>query len=272
MWKRSQVKERGRISFKRNYWECVLISLLLILIIGGGSSASSGAGDTSHTVSGKVQNNITDETDILDGEDADSLENDITTMIDEGGIAALAIFVSVFLIVFIICMAIALVLNVFIVNPLAVGCRRFFVRNLNEPAQVGNIGYAFDNNYKNITKTMFFRDLYTVLWTLLFVIPGLVKAYEYAMIPYLLADNPQMTKEQAFAESKRMMHGNKWKTFVLDLSFIGWHILSAFTLGILEFFYVAPYVNATHAALYETLRYGNPVNNQNTVNNGAFNN
>ncbi|MCI6243320.1 MAG: hypothetical protein MR646_08495 [Agathobacter sp.] len=57
MWKRSQVKERGKISFKRNYWKCVLISLLLILIIGGGSSASSGAGDTSHTVSGKVQNN-----------------------------------------------------------------------------------------------------------------------------------------------------------------------------------------------------------------------
>ena len=131
MWKRSQVKERGKISFKRNYWKCVLISLLLILIIGGGSSASSGAGDTSHTVSGKVQNNITDETDILDGEDGDSLENDITTMIDEGGIAALAVFVSVFLIVFIICMAIALVLNAFIVNPLAVGCRRFFVRKLN---------------------------------------------------------------------------------------------------------------------------------------------
>lgn len=71
------------------------------------------------------------------------------------------------------------------------------------------------------------------------------------MIPYLLADNPQMTKEQAFAESKRMMQGQKWKAFVLDLSFIGWYILSGLTLGILAIFYVSPYVNATHAALYE---------------------
>lgn len=54
------------------------------------------------------------------------------------------------------------------------------------------------------------------------------------MIPYLLADNPQMTKEQAFAESKRMMQGQKWKAFVLDLSFIGWYILSGLTLEFLQ--------------------------------------
>ena len=105
---------------------------------------------------------------------------------------------------------------------------------------------------------MFFRDLYTVLWTLLLIIPGIVKSYEYQMIPYLLAENPQMTKEQAFAESKRMMTGQKWRAFVLDLSFIGWNILSALTLGILGIFYVQPYMDATHAALYETHRYGNP--------------
>ena len=100
--------------------------------------------------------------------------------------------------------------------------------------------------------------IFTVLWSLLFIIPGIVKAYEYMMIPYLLADNPQMTKEQAFAESKRMMQGQKWKAFVLDLSFIGWYILSGLTLGILAIFYVSPYVNATHAALYEALCYANP--------------
>ena len=151
-----------------------------------------------------------------------------------------------------------LLVDVFIINPLEVGCRRFFIRNLNEPAQIGNIGYGFDNNYRNVAKTMFFRDLFTVLWSLLFIIPGIVKAYEYMMIPYLLADNPQMTKEQAFAESKRMMQGQKWKAFVLDLSFIGWYILSGLTLGILAIFYVSPYVNATHAALYEALCYANP--------------
>ena len=78
------------------------------------------------------------------------------------------------------------------------------------------------------------------------------------MIPYLLADNPQMTKEEAFAESKSMMQGQKWKAFVLDLSFIGWDILSGMTMGILGIFYVQPYKDGTHAALYEALRYGVP--------------
>ena len=155
-------------------------------------------------------------------------------------------------------MSVVILLDVFICNPIEVGCKRFYVRNLNESAQVGNVGFAFDNHYKNITKTMFFRDLYTILWTMLFIIPGIVKSYEYQMIPYLLAENPQMSREQAFAESKRMMSGQKWRAFVLDLSFIGWNILSAITLGILGIFYVQPYMDATHAALYEALRYGTP--------------
>lgn len=175
-----------------------------------------------------------------------------------GGMVAAAIAIGILIVVFLVIFVLILLVDVFIINPLEVGCRRFFIRNLNEPAQIGNIGYGFDNNYRNVAKTMFFRDLFTVLWSLLFIIPGIVKAYEYMMIPYLLADNPQMTKEQAFAESKRMMQGQKWKAFVLDLSFIGWYILSGLTLGILAIFYVSPYVNATHAALYEALCYANP--------------
>ena len=135
------------------------------------------------------------------------------------------------------------------------GCR-FFRRNLEEPANISNITYGYDKNYKNVVKVMFFRDLYIYLWSLLFIIPGIIKSYEYRMIPYLLSENPEMTKEEAFAESKRLMMGQKWETFVLDLSFIGWHILGGFTFGLLNIFYVAPYQLATNAALYETLKYG----------------
>ena len=78
------------------------------------------------------------------------------------------------------------------------------------------------------------------------------------MIPYLLAEHPDMPKDQAFAMSRQMMKGQKWKAFVLDLSFLGWSILSLFTLGILGLFYVNPYKYSTKAALYETLRYGQP--------------
>ena len=279
MWNRAELKGKAKFSFKRNYWKSVLISLLLALIVGGGGT---GAGSFSRGLSDGVSGSdesYTDDYDYNDGDyDDDSYDDeseydiirDFSNGFAEGfqdgashghsgtAFAALAIFGLPFIIIFLILMSVVILLDVFICNPIEVGCKRFYVRNLNESAQVGNVGFAFDNHYKNITKTMFFRDLYTILWTLLFIIPGIVKSYEYQMIPYLLAENPQMSREQAFAESKRMMSGQKWRAFVLDLSFIGWNILSAITLGILGIFYVQPYMDATHAALYEALRYGTP--------------
>ena len=276
MWTRAELKSKAKFSFKRNYWKSVLISLILALLVGGGGSGSSISSAVSNNLIGSSDSSVTDDyfnddsslydgndfyDDTYDGNVEDDID-DLNSMADNtAGMMAIGIFLMVFIMMFVVLMAVVILLDVFIFNPLEVGCKKYYLRNLNEPAQVGNIGYAFDNNYKNITKTMFFRDLFTVLWTLLFIIPGIVKSYEYQMIPYLLADNPQMTKEQAFEESKRMMQGQKWKAFVLDLSFIGWNILSALTLGILGIFYVQPYMDATHAALYEALRYGMPYNN-----------
>ncbi len=276
MWTRAELKSKAKFSFKRNYWKSVLISLILALIVGGGSSGSSISSAVSNNLIGDSDSSVVgdysdDDSSLYDDNDFydDTYDENVKDDIDDlkgiagttAGMMAIGIFLIVFIIVFVVIMAVVILLDVFIFNPLEVGCKKYYLRNLNEPAQVGNIGYAFDNNYKNIIKTMFFRDLFTVLWTLLFIIPGIVKSYEYQMIPYLLADNPQMTKEQAFEESKRMMQGQKWKAFVLDLSFIGWNILSALTLGILGIFYVQPYMDATHAALYEALRYGTPYNN-----------
>ena len=101
---------------------------------------------------------------------------------------------------------------------------------------------------------MFFRDLYTFLWMLLFIIPGIIKSYEYQMIPYILAENPEISRNEAFQLSKDMMYGNKWKSFVLDLSFLGWEILNICTFGILGIFYVNAYEDQTEAALYETIK------------------
>lgn len=171
----------------------------------------------------------------------------------ENLVVFITVFIIVFLVIFIIAMIISLVFSAFLLNPIDVGTKRFFYKSLNEQAQVKEVAYAFDHSYRNVVKILFFRDLYTMLWSLLFIIPGIVKAYEYRMMPYLLAENPNLTKEQAFALSKQMMSGQKWRTFVLDLSFIGWHILSLFTLGILSVFYVEPYRNLTMSALYEEL-------------------
>lgn len=251
MWSRSDLKQRAKNTFKLNYWKCVLISLILVLIAGGagGSSASIGSSGVTDTV--------------INSSDyygmPDDLKDTVSKAADldvDGGSRA-AMIVVVFVVISVIILAVACVIDIFICNPIEIGGKRFYVRNLHEKAQVGNLGFAFDTNYMNVVKVMFFKDLYIVLWSLLFIIPGIIKEYEYMMVPYLLAENPHMGKDEALATSKQMMTGNKWKAFVLDLSFIGWHILSALTCGILEIFYVAPYVDATNAALYDTLSYVN---------------
>ncbi len=78
----------------------------------------------------------------------------------------------------------------------------------------------------------FLVTLYTFLWSLLFIIPGIIKRYSYAMTPYILAENPQMSASDAITESKRIMDGNKWRLFCLGISFIGWSLLCAIPLMI----------------------------------------
>ena len=274
MWTRKQVKTRGKKAFKRNYWKSVLIALILSFIIGGsaGSNGASGTfGQVTNSLTGhQVEVEDTSEGDdgvligeVDDAEDANETEDaaasDTTEInIDSKDMPAGAI-ISIMAIVTIIVLAIvafALALDAFIFNPLELGCQRYFFKNLDEDAKFSNVVFAFDHSYKNIAKTMFLRDLYIVLWSLLFVIPGIIKSYEYRMIPYILADNPEMPTEEVFAESKRLMSGNKWKAFVLDFSFIGWQLLSILTCGILSIFYVDPYQYSTNAALYEALKYG----------------
>ena len=99
--------------------------------------------------------------------------------------------------------------------------------------------------------------IFTFLWSLLFVIPGIVKGYSYSMTLFILKDNPEMSATDAITESRRMMNGNKWRLFCLDFSFIGWILLSTLTCGIL-YILVYPYMYAARAAFYESLK-GAPV-------------
>ena len=98
----------------------------------------------------------------------------------------------------------------------------------------------------------FLRALFVSLWTLLLVIPGIVAAYRYAMAPFILAEHPEMRASEAITASKYMMSGSKMELFFLDLSFIGWALLSALTLGI-GLLWLNPYHNMTHAAFYRRL-------------------
>ena len=172
------------------------------------------------------------------------------------GLAAFGFFMLAAMIIILITTAVGLAIKILLINPVEFGCKNFFRRNLDEPANLSSVTFGFDKNYKNAVKTGFFKDLFVWLWSLLFVIPGIIKAYEYRLVPYIYAENPDMKYSDILAESSKLMKGNKWKTFVLDLSFIGWEILSLMTCGLLSVFYVDPYRLQTDAALYEAIKYG----------------
>lgn len=145
--------------------------------------------------------------------------------------------------------------TVFIADPLIVGGRRYFLKaRKGSNTKIGVIWEVFQNgNWMNVAITMFLRNLYNALWYLT-IIGGVIKTYEYRMIPYLLAENPKIKRKEAFKLSKQMMKGNKWKSFVLDMSFFGWNFLSVLTFGLLSILYVNPYNAATIAELYVVLK------------------
>lgn len=108
-------------------------------------------------------------------------------------------------------------------------------------------------DYSRIMGTKALQFVYTVLWSMLLVVPGIIKGYSYAMTDYILKDEPQLKNNEAIEKSMAMMEGNKMKLFLLDLSFIGWMILSCFTFGI-GYLFLMPYMQAARAAFYEDLK------------------
>ncbi len=229
MWTRMDLKMRGKLAFRRNYWSAVIVALVMAIFIGGAYSRnSSGASDAydyyqnygGHHVSG-----------------AESMALAMFTLL---AAAVVGIISIIFMIV-----------KIFVGNLLLVGGSHFFIENQTGNPGVGVLGSAFrGGQYGSIVLTMFLKNLFIGLWSLLFVIPGIIKHYEYLMIPYILAENPGMDRQEVFTISKRMMMGQKWDVFVLDLSFLGWRLLEGITFGIVGVFYVEPYYQATMAELY----------------------
>ena len=109
--------------------------------------------------------------------------------------------------------------------------------------------FAYFSYWKTTVVSRLLTSIYVVLWSLLFVIPGIVASYSYAMTEYILAEHPEISAGEAINLSKQMMDGNRWRLFCLDFSFIGWDILCAFTLGI-GYLWLTPYKEAARAAFY----------------------
>ena len=248
MWNRREIKERGKRSLSAAYWKSVLAALVLTI-----STGSMGNFTITHNVARYMDGTHGGKefwhyllpfsyfSYYYSGPNGGWFLPMLTTLL-----GTVLLFGGI----------LHLILRIFVLNPLEMGGRRFFIvdRAENGKASTVELVAGFSVPYMNVVKTMFLRNLYVFLWSLLFVIPGLVKAYSYRMVPYILAESPDMDSREAFRLSREMMDGNKWEVFVYDLSFLGWYLLDAMTFGILGLFFVDPYKATADAELYAQIR------------------
>ncbi|MDE5565296.1 MAG: DUF975 family protein, partial [Oscillospiraceae bacterium] len=163
-------------------------------------------------------------------------------------------FILIMFVMWIIIMAIAFTISAFLGNVVRVGQCKYFYEARNGRQDFNNLFANFKGGkYMATVKTMFYQMLYIFLWSLLFIIPGIIKAYEYFLIPYMLAENPHLDRKRAFEISKQTMNGEKASLFLLNLSFIGWSLLGALACGVGVYF-VMPYIEATMAEFYTCMR------------------
>ncbi len=227
MWTRQELKQKAKQLFNSNYWKYVIATFVFALL----TVASTSSGRDSSSDSGLSVNSL-------------NLTN-----------RQLVLLTSIILIAAATIAVISIAVDILVRNPIRVGYARFLLKS--EEDSETTVGYMFSSlkgNYISSALKMFTTKLIIVLYTMLFVIPGIIKAYQFRLVEFILAENPDMSAHEARMLSKDMMYGQKWNAFVLDLSFIGWHLLSAMTAGILSVFYVKPYVELTEMYLYKAIK------------------
>lgn len=227
MWSRQALKAKAKDILRLSYWKAFLVSLILMAVTGG-SSGSSGTRYTSNRG------------------DFDSFVGTVQDI----NIGFIFMFIGFIIFVAII----AILIHVFIASVFEVGGRKYFIHATHEEFNINHIMFGFKKGkYMNIILTILLRNVFLFLWTCLLIIPGIVKFYAYRFVPYILAENPNISASRAIQISNEMTKGHKFEMFVLDLSFIGWYILGVLCFGIGTLF-VLPYHNQTLAELYTVIR------------------
>ncbi|MDO5424948.1 MAG: DUF975 family protein [Eubacteriales bacterium] len=242
MWTRYDLKMRAKEVVRRFYLASVLVCLITGIFAGNYGSGNNGS-ESSHTEEVRVTNETMD-------------HGDLTQPVRQ---AAKFLFGSITGLIFLTMGAVVsilgILLKVLVGNPLEVGEQHFFLKAQMQHADVSEVLYAFRSGcYGNIVLTTFLQKVKIFLWSLLLVIPGIVKSYEYYLVPYLLAENPNLDQARIFELSRQMMEGQKMEAFILDLSFLPWQIFGSVTLNLGNVFWTKPYMAGTRAELYSVLR------------------
>lgn len=218
MWTRSLLKSNAKQALQERYWRSVGLCLLLSLL---------GIGYSFPRLT--AQYRVT----------SSQLNGMMSGPVWQGNVMLIAAAIS-------LCWA------AFLINPLTVGRNRYFMESRQSATPFSTVTSIFRTPYLNVVKVMLLTNLKIALGSLL-IIPGIYWSYCYMQVGYLMAENPYLTTCRAMELSKQMMDGEKWNTFVLQLSFIGWYLLCSITFGI-GFIFLEPYVQATFAELYAALR------------------
>lgn len=253
---RSLLKENAKIALKRNFWLVMLVVLVAqFLGVADTGIASGGGGGSTYSSSSSSDSGD------FSFDDMEEDEKNIFT-----AITALSVVVIIGIVV--VGLVIGWVIAIFLTEPLRVGYRRFFMLNRLDKGKFSDLFSSFCSKYMKIVKSMFTTDLRIFGWSMLFIIPGIIKKYQYYFVPYIMSENPDISGERAREISTQMTDGYKMDIFVLELSFIGWNVLAFLIaipaailtccfLGVGSYFVYTPlagYMGATYAELYEERR------------------
>ena len=226
MLKSKELRAKAWESLKGKYWMAFVVVLVLGLLGSIGTSMVT------------YSQNMLDIVNMVDPADMDSTAQLGATILTSAS-AVVAI--------------IGFLISLFVGNAANVGLCNYFIKNTDSKPSFKDAFSGFKVKYGRNIGTLLLVGIKTVLWTCLFIIPGVIKSFEYAIIPYILADDAEISSKDAFKKAKQMMKGNKWRLFKLDLSFFGWFILCCLTFGIGVIF-LLPYVNAAAAEFYVELK------------------
>ena len=226
MLKSKELRAKAWDSLKGKYWMAFIVVLVLGLLSSIGTSLLT------------FSQNMMDIVNVVDPSEMDSTAQLGATVITGAA--------SVFAII-------GLLISLFVGNAATVGLCNYFIMNTDSKPTFADAFSGFKLKYGRNIGTLLLVGIKIVLWSILFIIPGIIKSFEYEIIPYILADNAEISSKDAFKKAKQMMKGNKWRLFKLNFSFIGWFLLCVLTLGIGTFFLI-PYIDAANAEFYVELK------------------
>lgn len=229
MWSISDVKKKGKSALKKNYWRSVVATALMFLLTTVTSALSRIRSDS-----------------ILQNVGFEPLHkmapNELMIIAGIAAVGYMSIIVS------------AVLVRIIFGNALEAGGCLFFRNNVEKgTAEIALIRKGL-SDYAHVFAALLLRDVFEGLWYCLLIFPGLVKSYSYRMVPYIVKEYPDLSEIEVITLSRRMMDGNKWRTFLLDLTFLGWLLLGLVTFGIVNVLWTLPYYENTMAALYLELK------------------